>query len=42
MTGRGPLARAAAKGLHVFVLAFFTVALAFPFFWMLIAAFKQR
>ena len=42
MTGRGPLGRAAAKGLHVFVLAFFTVALAFPFFWMLIAAFKQN
>ncbi|MDQ6891252.1 MAG: carbohydrate ABC transporter permease [Acidobacteriota bacterium] len=31
-----------ARALHVFVLAFFTVALAFPFFWMVIAAFKQN
>src|SRR6516164_1002285 len=31
-----------AKAVHVLVLVFFTVALAFPFFWMLIAAFKQN
>jgi multiple sugar transport system permease protein len=30
------------KILKVLVLAFFTVALAFPFFWMLIATFKQN
>jgi multiple sugar transport system permease protein len=30
------------KTVHVAVLVFFTVALAFPFFWMLIAAFKQN
>jgi multiple sugar transport system permease protein len=34
--------RIGARSLHAFVLAFFTVALAFPFFWMLIAAFKQN
>ncbi len=37
-TGR----RIAGKSLHVLVLLFFTVALAFPFFWMLIASFKQN
>lgn len=42
MTERGTVRRAGAKALHVFVLAFFTVALAFPFFWMLIATFKQN
>ena len=39
---RGILRRAGAKGLHVAVLAFFTVALAFPFLWMMIATFKQN
>jgi multiple sugar transport system permease protein len=39
---RGTLREAVLKSLHVFVLAVFTVALAFPFFWMLIAAFKQN
>jgi multiple sugar transport system permease protein len=34
--------RIGAKALHVAVLVFFTTALAFPFFWMLIAAFKQN
>ncbi len=42
MTRGGPLGRIGARALHVFVLAFFTVALAFPFFWMVIAAFKQN
>jgi len=32
----------AAKILHVLVLTFFTGLLAFPFFWMVIAAFKQN
>ncbi len=36
------LKRAGIRGLHVFILAFFTIALAFPFFWMLIATFKQN
>ena len=36
------LRKAAAKTLHVVVLLFFTVALAFPFFWMLIATFKRN
>jgi multiple sugar transport system permease protein len=36
------LRRIGAKALHVAVLAFFTIVLAFPFFWMLIAAFKQN
>ena len=34
--------KVAARVLHVAVLAFFTVVLAFPFFWMLIASFKQN
>ncbi|HTY41214.1 MAG TPA: carbohydrate ABC transporter permease [Thermoanaerobaculia bacterium] len=34
--------KVAARILHVAVLAFFTVVLAFPFFWMLIASFKQN
>ena len=42
MTRGGPLRRFGARGLHVFVLGFFTVALAFPFFWMVIASFKQN
>ena len=42
MTGRSALRKTAARSLHVLVLAFFTVALAFPFFWMLIATFKQN
>jgi multiple sugar transport system permease protein len=42
MTGGGPLGRIGARALHVFVLAFFTVALAFPFFWMVVATFKQN
>jgi len=36
------LRKIGARVLHVFVLAFFTVLLAFPFFWMLIATFKQN
>ena len=39
---RRTLREALLKSLHVLVLAVFTVALAFPFFWMLIAAFKQN
>jgi multiple sugar transport system permease protein len=39
---RPPGRRAAGRLLHVGVLVFFTGALAFPFFWMLIAAFKQN
>ena len=31
-----------ARVVHVLVLAFFVIALAFPFFWMLIATFKQN
>jgi multiple sugar transport system permease protein len=42
MTRGGPLGRIGARALHVFVLAFFTVALAFPFFWMVVATFKQN
>jgi multiple sugar transport system permease protein len=38
----GLLRRASLRTLHVAVLAFFTIALAFPFFWMLIATFKQN
>ncbi|HEY6221700.1 MAG TPA: carbohydrate ABC transporter permease, partial [Candidatus Eisenbacteria bacterium] len=38
----GALRRAGARALHVAVLAFFTIALAFPFFWMVIATFKQN
>jgi multiple sugar transport system permease protein len=34
--------RIGAKVLHFAVLGFFTTVLAFPFFWMLIAAFKQN
>lgn len=41
-TRRGRLRRAGARSVHVGVLTFFTVALAFPFFWMLIATFKQN
>jgi multiple sugar transport system permease protein len=37
-----PRRRIAGRLLHVFVLVFFTGLLAFPFFWMLIAAFKQN
>jgi multiple sugar transport system permease protein len=40
--GPEALRKAAAKTLHVFVLVFFVVALAFPFFWMLIATFKEN
>jgi multiple sugar transport system permease protein len=39
---RATLRGIGARSLHVFVLAVFTVGLAFPFFWMLIAAFKQN
>ena len=44
MTGQGSGSprRLLARTVHVFVLAFFTVALAFPFFWMAIASFKQN
>ena len=41
MERRG-LARLAGRALHVSVLGFFVVALGFPFFWMLIATFKQN
>jgi len=37
-----PARRVAGRIAHAGVLAFFTAALAFPFFWMLIAAFKQN
>jgi len=36
------LRRIGARSLHVLVLGVFTVGLAFPFFWMLIATFKQN
>jgi len=39
---RASIRKVGAKSLKVFVLVFFTVALAFPFFWMLIATFKQN
>src|SRR5439155_23030355 len=39
---RAALRKTGPKILKVLVLAFFTVALAFPFFWMLIATFKQN
>ena len=42
MMNRGAFRRVGAKTAHVSVLAFFTIALAFPFFWMLIATFKQN
>jgi len=42
VSGPGGARKAAGKLLHVSVLVFFTGALAFPFFWMLIAAFKQN
>ena len=42
VTPRGGLPRVLAKALKAFVLVFFTVLLAFPFFWMLIASFKQN
>jgi len=34
--------KAGGRTIHVLVLAFFTIALAFPFFWMVVAAFKQN
>jgi multiple sugar transport system permease protein len=40
--GSETLRKTAARTLHVVVLLFFTVALAFPFFWMLIATFKRN
>src|SRR5208337_729494 len=39
---RGATAKIGAVLLRVFVLLFFTVMLAFPFFWMFIASFKQN
>ena len=39
---RASIRKVGTKSLKVFVLVFFTVALAFPFFWMLIATFKQN
>lgn len=42
MSARPPGRILAARLLHVGVLVFFTGTLAFPFFWMLIAAFKQN
>ncbi|MEO8055541.1 MAG: carbohydrate ABC transporter permease, partial [Acidobacteriota bacterium] len=39
---RGRLKKFAGRALHVSVLSVFVVALGFPFFWMLIAAFKQN
>jgi multiple sugar transport system permease protein len=42
VSARGAVRRGAARALHVGVLVFFTGLLAFPFFWMVIAAFKQN
>ena len=42
MSLRGGARRGVARALHISVLVFFTGLLAFPFFWMLIAAFKQN
>ena len=42
MSVPGGARRGGARALHVFVLVFFTGLLAFPFFWMLIASFKQN
>jgi len=42
MSSRREVRRVAGRIGHVAVLAFFTIALAFPFFWMLIATFKQN
>ena len=42
MSARPSSRRIGARVLHAGVLVFFTGALAFPFFWMLIAAFKQN
>jgi multiple sugar transport system permease protein len=42
VSAAGGRRKVAAKVLHVLVLAFFTTVLAFPFFWMLIASFKQN
>lgn len=39
---RGQLRKIGARVLHVFVLTAFVVLLAFPFYWMLIATFKQN
>ncbi|HEX5855745.1 MAG TPA: carbohydrate ABC transporter permease, partial [Thermoanaerobaculia bacterium] len=39
---RATLRKIGARSLHVLVLAFFIVALAFPFFWMVVATFKQN
>ncbi|HTQ85715.1 MAG TPA: carbohydrate ABC transporter permease [Candidatus Solibacter sp.] len=39
---RGVLRKIGARTLHVFVLTAFVVLLAFPFYWMLIATFKQN
>jgi multiple sugar transport system permease protein len=42
VSGRGAWRRAGGRAAHVLVLAFFVVALGFPFLWMLIATFKQN
>ena len=42
MTGGPGVRRAGARILHITVLTVFTVGLAFPFFWMFIATFKQN
>jgi multiple sugar transport system permease protein len=42
MRASATLRRIGARGLHVLVLGVFTAGLAFPFFWMLIATFKQN
>ena len=42
MSARPGSGRVGARLLHVLVLVFFTTLLAFPFFWMLIASFKQN
>ncbi len=42
MSGPGRPRRAAARIGKILVLTFFTVLLAFPFFWMLVASFKQN
>jgi len=39
---RGKWRKLGARFVHIFVLFFFTVLLAFPFYWMLIATFKQN
>jgi multiple sugar transport system permease protein len=42
VSAAGDRRKIGARALHVAVLGFFTTVLAFPFFWMLIASFKQN